>query len=193
MALSRFIRHDRMGCACACRSMGVFVYTTQSPPDVATRVSCCCSDDGDEDSMDGDDEESDEEEEQAQTDQQQAMHPPPPGAGSGKGAVQTIHDMTETDMVNLRRTIYLTIMSSLDFEEAGHKLMKMRIPDGCEKELCAMLIECCSQVGCLADVARPPRRMLRRERSWANALGSRVVGTVLAKHDHDLRPQMSSS
>jgi hypothetical protein len=23
--------------------------------------------------------------------------------------------------------------------------MKMRIPDGCEKELCAMLIECCSQ------------------------------------------------
>ena len=95
--------------------------------------------------MDGDDEESDEEEEE-ETEEQQAMHPPAPGAGSGKGAVQTIHDMTETDMVNLRRTIYLTIMSSLDFEEAGHKLMKMRIPDGCEKELCAMLIECCSQV-----------------------------------------------
>jgi hypothetical protein len=28
-------------------------------------------------------------------------------------------------MVNLRRTIYLTIMSALDFEEAGHKLLKM--------------------------------------------------------------------
>jgi hypothetical protein len=33
--------------------------------------------------------------------------------------------VTETDVVNLRRTIYLTIMSALDFEEAGHKLLKM--------------------------------------------------------------------
>ncbi|KAG1681290.1 hypothetical protein FOA52_007336 [Chlamydomonas sp. UWO 241] len=58
---------------------------------------------------------------------------------------QVIQDATETNLVNLRRTIYLTIMSSMDFEEAGHKLMKMGVPPGQEIELVTMLIECCSQ------------------------------------------------
>ena len=48
-------------------------------------------------------------------------------------------------MVNLRRTIYLTIMSSLDFEECVHKIMKLKIPEGSESEVCTMLLECCSQ------------------------------------------------
>lgn len=56
-----------------------------------------------------------------------------------------IQDRTETNMVNLRRTIYLTIMSSAVFEEATHKLLKLRIPEGQENELCNMIIECCSQ------------------------------------------------
>ncbi|CAO1619611.1 unnamed protein product [Sympodiomycopsis kandeliae] len=56
-----------------------------------------------------------------------------------------IQDKTETNLVNLRRTIYLTIMSSAIFEEATHKLLKLRIPEGQELELCNMIIECCSQ------------------------------------------------
>ncbi|KIY30805.1 pre-mRNA-splicing factor CWC22 [Cryptococcus gattii E566] len=56
-----------------------------------------------------------------------------------------IQDMTETNLINLRRTIYLTIMNSLNFEEAVHKLMKVNIPEGREVELCNMVIECCSQ------------------------------------------------
>ncbi|RVX66363.1 Pre-mRNA-splicing factor cwc22 [Exophiala mesophila] len=56
-----------------------------------------------------------------------------------------IKDQTNTDLVNLRRTIYLTIMSSLDFEEASHKLMKVQLPPGQESELPSMIIECCSQ------------------------------------------------
>ncbi|KDD72235.1 hypothetical protein H632_c3655p0, partial [Helicosporidium sp. ATCC 50920] len=56
-----------------------------------------------------------------------------------------IADLTSTDLVNLRRTIYLTIMSALDFEEAGHKLLKLGIPEGSEHELCTMVLECCSQ------------------------------------------------
>ncbi|KAL2434952.1 Pre-mRNA-splicing factor cwc22 [Exophiala dermatitidis] len=56
-----------------------------------------------------------------------------------------IKDQTNTDLVNLRRTIYLTIMSSLDFEEAAHKLMKVQLPPGQEPELPSMIIECCSQ------------------------------------------------
>ncbi|GAB4835181.1 hypothetical protein Ancab_000090 [Ancistrocladus abbreviatus] len=56
-----------------------------------------------------------------------------------------IRDQTETNLVNLRRTIYLTIMSSVDFEEAGHKLLKIKLEQGQEMELCIMLLECCSQ------------------------------------------------
>lgn len=36
-----------------------------------------------------------------------------------------IQDQSNTNLVNLRRTIYLTIMSSIDFEECCHKLMKV--------------------------------------------------------------------
>ncbi|KAJ8452536.1 hypothetical protein Cgig2_000125 [Carnegiea gigantea] len=56
-----------------------------------------------------------------------------------------IKDATETNLINLRRTIYLTIMSSVDFEEAGHKLLKIKLEPGQEMELCIMLLECCSQ------------------------------------------------
>ncbi|KAJ8578833.1 hypothetical protein ON010_g372 [Phytophthora cinnamomi] len=56
-----------------------------------------------------------------------------------------IQDYTEQDLVNLRRTIYLTIMSSITHEECAHKLMKLNIRPGQEKEICSMLIECCSQ------------------------------------------------
>ncbi|KAK2737039.1 pre-mRNA-splicing factor cwc22 [Myotisia sp. PD_48] len=56
-----------------------------------------------------------------------------------------IKDQSNTDLVNLRRTIYLTIMSSVDFEECCHKLMKINLPVGQESELPSMIIECCSQ------------------------------------------------
>ncbi len=56
-----------------------------------------------------------------------------------------IHDETSTDLINLRKTIYLTVMSSVDFEECGHKLLKLDIPEGLEIELCNMIVECCSQ------------------------------------------------
>ena len=35
--------------------------------------------------------------------------------------------MTEKDLLNLRRTIYLVIMNSVDFEECCHKLLKLNI------------------------------------------------------------------
>ena len=54
-------------------------------------------------------------------------------------------DATETNIINLRRTIYLTIMSAMDFEEAGHKLLKIGLADGQESEVVIMIIECCSQ------------------------------------------------
>ena len=41
-----------------------------------------------------------------------------------------IEDQTNTNLVNLRRAIYLTIMSSLNYEECCHKLLKLDIPEG---------------------------------------------------------------
>uniref|UniRef100_A0A251U5P7 Putative initiation factor eIF-4 gamma, MA3, Armadillo-type fold protein n=1 Tax=Helianthus annuus TaxID=4232 RepID=A0A251U5P7_HELAN len=61
------------------------------------------------------------------------------------GEQMRIADETETDLVNLRRSIYLTIMSSVDFEEAGHKLLQIKLGPGQEMELCTMLLECASQ------------------------------------------------
>ncbi|XP_010685937.2 uncharacterized protein LOC104900253 [Beta vulgaris subsp. vulgaris] len=84
----------------------------------------------DEDASDaGSDEEEDDEEEDEDDEEEQMQ----------------IKDETETNLINLRRTIYLTIMSSVDFEEAGHKLLKIKLEPGQEMELCIMLLECCSQ------------------------------------------------
>ena len=73
----------------------------------------------------------------ASTDEEEEVRPPTTS--------MAIQDQTETNLVNLRRTIYLTIMSSMDFEEAGHKLMKIELAPGQEMEIVTMLIECCSQ------------------------------------------------
>jgi len=56
-----------------------------------------------------------------------------------------IEDRTETNLVNLRRVIYLTIMNALNYEEAVHKLLKIELQEGQEIELVNMIIECCSQ------------------------------------------------
>ena len=84
------------------------------------------SEDEDEDDEGGSDESSEDEQDEAE----KAME---------------IKDQSNTDLVNLRRSIYLTIMSSGGFEEACHKLMRINLPAGREEELPSMIIECCSQ------------------------------------------------
>jgi len=59
-------------------------------------------------------------------------------------ATEKILDCTEQDLVNLRRSIYLVIMSSLHFEECVHKILKLNIAEGQEKEVVTMLIDCCA-------------------------------------------------
>ena len=49
-----------------------------------------------------------------------------------------IEDRTETNLVNLRRVIYLTIMNALNYEEAVHKLLKVQL--GENQEVCLFLI-----------------------------------------------------
>jgi len=56
-------------------------------------------------------------------------------AAEEEEANQQIQDFTETDLINLRRTIYLTIMNSVDFEECAHKLLKLELTMGHEDEV----------------------------------------------------------
>ncbi|XP_055918046.1 pre-mRNA-splicing factor CWC22 homolog [Eupeodes corollae] len=62
-----------------------------------------------------------------------------------KAKAELIIDNTETNLIALRRTIYLTINSSLDYEECAHKLMKMQLKPGQEIELCHMFLDCCAE------------------------------------------------
>ncbi|KAH9819051.1 armadillo-type protein [Melampsora americana] len=55
-----------------------------------------------------------------------------------------MHYHTDTNLINFRRHFYLTIMSSLDHEEAGHKMLKA-MPEGLELHSANMILECCSQ------------------------------------------------
>ncbi len=63
----------------------------------------------------------------------------------GADKSNVIRDETETNLVAFRRTIYLTINSSLDYEECAHKLLKMQMKPGQELELCHMFLDCCAQ------------------------------------------------
>ena len=94
----------------------------------------------------------------------------PAGAGSPGGHLphSAIQDRTETNLVNLRRTIYLVIMSSLDYEECVHKLLKLRVPEDQEMELCQMVIECCSQERTYAKFyGHIGERLCKLHRRWS--------------------------
>ncbi|SBT82713.1 pre-mRNA-splicing factor CWC22, putative [Plasmodium ovale] len=60
-----------------------------------------------------------------------------------EGTEHEIKDMTKQYLINLRKNVYLSIMSSLSFEECVHKLLKLNIKKGYEIEICNMLIDCC--------------------------------------------------
>ncbi|XP_044019983.1 pre-mRNA-splicing factor CWC22 homolog [Aphidius gifuensis] len=57
-----------------------------------------------------------------------------------------IIDSTETNLQTLRRTIYLTIYSSVSPDECTHKLLKMQMKLGQEIELCHMILDCCAEM-----------------------------------------------
>uniref|UniRef100_A0A2K6ENU1 CWC22 spliceosome associated protein homolog n=1 Tax=Propithecus coquereli TaxID=379532 RepID=A0A2K6ENU1_PROCO len=93
-------------------------------------------DEGDSDSNTDQDAGSSEEEEEEEEEE---------GEEDEEGQKVTIHDKTEINLVSFRRTIYLAIQSSLDFEECAHKLLKMEFPESQTKELCNMILDCCAQ------------------------------------------------
>ena len=95
--------------------------------------------DADDESGSGDDEDEDEDENESNNTAGTVI--------SSESATEAarIADETAMELVNLKKTIYLTIMSSIDFEECAHKLLQMSLKPGQEGEVCRMVVECCSQ------------------------------------------------
>lgn len=58
---------------------------------------------------------------------------------------ELISDQTSTDLINLRKSIYLTFMSGLSYEEAVHKILCIEVPPEKRIEICRMTLECCAQ------------------------------------------------
>lgn len=57
--------------------------------------------------------------------------------------LQEIKDMTESNLIEIQKKIYLTIMSSMSADEAVHKLLKLK--DISPETLIDMVIKCCAQ------------------------------------------------
>jgi pre-mRNA-splicing factor CWC22 len=76
----------------------------------------------DESGSEGSDEDEDDDEEENRKELQRKME---------------IQDRTNTNLVNLRKTIYLTIKSSLNFEECVHKLLLIKLEPG--QQVCFFL------------------------------------------------------
>jgi hypothetical protein len=74
-----------------------------------------------------------------------ATGPGQAGTFRGKPGILPYKVMNETDKVDLRRRLYLTIMSAASFEECAHKIMKLQLPDEEMPEVVTMVLECCSQ------------------------------------------------
>jgi pre-mRNA-splicing factor CWC22 len=91
-------------------------------------------------SSDGESGDDDDEEESDEDDEEKEKN-----EAEKKESNQMIIDETETNLVSLRRTIYLTIQSSLDFQECAHKLLKMNIKQSQQSEFCQMILDACAQ------------------------------------------------
>uniref|UniRef100_A0A0N4Z261 MI domain-containing protein n=1 Tax=Parastrongyloides trichosuri TaxID=131310 RepID=A0A0N4Z261_PARTI len=67
-----------------------------------------------------------------------------PSTTESSGPMKII-DMTEEQLTAFRKSVYLTLQSSLDYQEAAHKLLKNEWKPGFDKELCNMIVDACAQ------------------------------------------------
>ncbi|KAG5419086.1 CWC22 [Candida metapsilosis] len=60
---------------------------------------------------------------------------------------EVVSDMTQSDLLQYQKQVYLTVMSSMSSEEAVHKLLKLSRQQKSQNSqtLCDMIIKCCSQ------------------------------------------------
>ena len=101
-------------------------------------------------------------------------------------SVVGISDMTEQDLINLRRTIYLAIMSSANFEECVHKILSLNIRTGQEKEVVHMLLDCCSMEKTSNRFFHlQAERLCRLSRVYKNFFAEGFVEQYESMHRHE--------
>jgi len=141
------------------------------------------SDDEDSDGSSKTDDSSDDDDDSDEDEEDGVLVESAPVAVASTKQITEIHDMSEKDLIHLRRTIYLTIMSSATFEECSHKLSKLSIPDGKEMELINMIIECCSQERTfLRYYGLISARFCLLHRRWSNAFHEAFIAQYNTIH-----------
>ncbi|KAH9388312.1 pre-mRNA-splicing factor cwc22 [Tyrophagus putrescentiae] len=91
----------------------------------------------------GSDDKSDEEEEEEESGSEDATEID--STNDSTTTTTLIIDKTEANQSSFRKTVYLTITSSLDVEECAHKLLKLNITAEQAPELAHMIVDCCAQ------------------------------------------------
>ncbi|KAF7458419.1 cell-cycle-control protein [Cryptosporidium felis] len=55
-----------------------------------------------------------------------------------------LFDVSDQELVLLKKRIYLCIMNSLNYEECSHRIIKLGLPDTQTNEVSTMILDCCS-------------------------------------------------
>ncbi|SCV02429.1 LAME_0H00342g1_1 [Lachancea meyersii CBS 8951] len=84
-----------------------------------------------------------------------------------------IHDMTQSQNLEFKKKVYLTLKGSLSGDEAAHKLLKLRVPDRDKKVVVDTLVMACSQETTYSKFyGVTAERLCSSHRSWQFAFAS---------------------
>ncbi|KAG7877133.1 hypothetical protein KL905_002735 [Ogataea polymorpha] len=104
-------------------------------------------------------------------------------------AKEQIRDLTESALTNFQKTVYLTMMSSINHEEAVHKLLKLQPIDPGRKEqmLVDMIVKCCAQEKTYSKYyALVGEKLISVNRNWTKAFDQVFVDNYTNCHQYEL-------
>ncbi|ESW96500.1 hypothetical protein KL918_000454 [Ogataea parapolymorpha] len=104
-------------------------------------------------------------------------------------AKEQIRDLTESALTNFQKTVYLTMMSSINHEEAVHKLLKLQPVDPERKEqmLVDMIVKCCAQEKTYSKYyALVGEKLISVNRNWTKAFDHVFVDNYTNCHQYEL-------
>ncbi|KAG7732799.1 hypothetical protein KL932_005362 [Ogataea haglerorum] len=104
-------------------------------------------------------------------------------------AQEQIRDLTESELTNFQKTVYLTMMSSINHEEAVHKLLKLQPVDPERKEqmLVDMIVKCCAQEKTYSKYyALVGEKLISVNGKWMKAFDEVFVENYTNCHQYEL-------
>ncbi|KAG7819294.1 hypothetical protein KL909_004882 [Ogataea angusta] len=102
---------------------------------------------------------------------------------------EQIRDLTESELTNFQKTVYLTMMSSINHEEAVHKLLKLQPidPERKEQMLVDMIVKCCAQEKTYSKYyALVGEKLISVNRKWTKAFDQVFVDNYTNCHRYEL-------